>query len=226
MGEGRRRGALPTAVATIATVMVGMLPAHIADATPGPCASVRNVVLPDDPTTLEMVQVEVLKCVRQLQLERYGAKNKQQCVKFANDLMSILRPAHKDKVVGQSAPYTAGHFAVALRSRKLLFDRDDATGLPLKPAQLGSRAAFVWWDTRGTDAGHVGVYIGGGLFVDDYVAFEVGKLSAKEMARITDPSRWAWSVAPKRQTRVPWPEGHWPRQRVNDGFSIVRVRGG
>ena len=196
------------------------------EAAPGPCAAVRNAVLPDDPTTLAMVQVRILECARDLQLHRYGKANKQQCVRFANDLMNILRPAHKDKVIGQSAPYTAGHYASALRSRKLMFDRDEQTGLPLRPDDLRSRAAFVWWDTQQKESGHVGVYIGGGLFVDEYVAYELGKLTNREMNEITDPSRWAWSVAPKKQVRVPWPEGHWPRWRVHDGFSVVRVRGG
>ena len=226
MGEGRRRGALPIAFAAFAATITGVLPAGVTHANPGPCASVRNVVLPDDPTTLAMVQVEILKCVRQLQVDRYGAKNKQQCVQFANDLMNILRPAHKAKVVGQSAPYNAGHYASALRSRGLLIPRDEKTGLPVSPDSLGSRATFVWWDTRDTAAGHVGVYIGGGLFVDEYVAYEIAKLTSRQMNEIVDPSRWAWSVAPKKQVRVPWPEGHWPRWRVHDGFSIVRVRGG
>jgi hypothetical protein len=226
MGEGRRRGAVPFVITVMTTTMFGIVHARIADAKPGPCASVRNIVLPDDPTTLAMVQVRILECVRDLQLHRYGKKNKQQCVQFANDLMNILRPAHKDKVIGQSSPYTAGHFATALRARKLMFERDEKTGLPVRPGELRSRATFIWWDARDKGSGHVGVYVGGGLFVDEYVAYELAKLSDRDMAEITDPSRWAWSVAPRKQVRVPWPEGHWPRWRVHDGFSVVRVRGG
>lgn len=212
--------------AGLVSLVLGFLPSGTVGAASSPCAGVRNVVLPEDPTTLAFVQLRILACVRDLQLNRYGSANKQQCVRFANDLMNVLRPAHKDKVVGQSPPYSAGHFASALRARGLLFSRDEKTGMPTAPRLLGSRAAFVWWDSRDKESGHVGVYIGGGLFVDEYVAFEMAKLSNKEFAAITDPSRWAWMVAPIKQTKVPWPEGHWPRQRVHDGFSLVRVRGG
>jgi cell wall-associated NlpC family hydrolase len=90
---------------------------------------------------------------------------------------------------------------------------------------MKSRPVFVWWDTSQKREGHVGVYIGGGLFVDAYVGYELAKLTAAEMNAVTDPSRWSWSVLPQPQKHVPWPEGHWPRQRVNDGFSTVRVRG-
>lgn len=196
-----------------------------ASAKPGPCASVRNVVLPGDDLGLRIVQTRILECVRDLQIHRFGRKNKQQCVGFANALMNILRPAHKERVVGQSAPHSAGHFAEALRRRRLLFARDEKTGLPTKSDDLGSRAAFIWWDTNQKADGHVGVYIGGGLFVDSYVAYELGKLTDAQMRAITDPSLWSWSVTPAPQRRVPWPEGFWPRQRVNDGYSVVRVRG-
>jgi hypothetical protein len=194
-------------------------------AKPGPCPSVRNVVLPDDGYALAQVQLKILACARHLQLTRFGRENKQECVAFANALMNILRPAMKDRVVGQSRPHNAGNFTEALRWRKLLFTRDESTGLPARPRDLASRPAFVWWDTNQKTDGHVGVYIGGGLFVDSYVGFELAKLSNDEMAEITDPSRWSWTVKPGPQRRVPWPEGHWPRERVNDGFSVVRVRG-
>jgi hypothetical protein len=155
----------------------------------------------------------------------FGRENKVQCVSFANALMDILRPAMKERIVGQSRPHTAGNFTVALRARKLLFARDEASGMPRRLVDTKSRAVFVWWDTSQKTDGHVGVYIGGGLFVDSYVGYELAQLSDKEMARIADPSRWAWTVKPGPQRRVPWPEGHWPRQRVNDGYSVVRVRG-
>lgn len=193
--------------------------------TSNPCAVVRNVVLPPDGFVLDLVQLRILECARHLQLVRFGRGEKQQCVAFANALMDMLRPATRTRIIGQSRPHSAGNFAVALKSRQLLFGRDEKTGLPVRPAELRSRPVFVWWDTNEKTDGHVGVYIGGGLFVDSYVGYELGKLSDKEMAGITDPSRWSWTVKPGPQRRVPWPEGHWPRQRVNDGYSIVRVRG-
>lgn len=194
-------------------------------AKPGPCPSVHNVELSNDSDVLRETQLKILACARHLQRTRFGKENKQHCVAFANALMDILRPGMKHRVVGQSRPYSAGNFAVALRWRKLLFARDESTGLPVRPADLGSRPALIWWDTYQKTDGHVGVYIGGGLFVDSYVGFELAKLSNEEMAAITDPSRWSWTVKPGPQRRVPWPEGHWPRERVNDGFSVVRVRG-
>lgn len=209
--------------AATAVVPVGGGPVF---AKPGPCPSVRNVELSDDTFVLRETQLKILACARHLQRTRFGKENKQQCVPFANALMDILRPGMKHRVVGQSRPYSAGNFTVALRRRKLLFARDETTGLPLRPADIGSRPAFIWWDTSQKTDGHVGVYIGGGLFVDSYVGYELAKLSDVEMGKITDPSRWSWAVKPGPQRRVPWPEGHWPRQRVNDGFSVVRVRGG
>jgi len=194
--------------------------------TTNPCVSVRDIELPSDEFSLNLTQIEILECVRHLQLVTFGKDNKQQCVPFANALMNVLRPAMRERVVGQSAPHTAGRFTEALRQRKLLFARDEVTGLPVRPSQTRSRPVFIWWDTSQKVDGHVGVYIGGGLFVDAYVGYELAKLSAKEMRAITDASRWSWSATPKPQTRVPWPEGHWPRQRVNDGYSVVRVRGG
>ena len=190
-----------------------------------PCTAVRDVILPSDDLGLAVTQLRILECARSLQLRKFGKNNKQQCVGFANALMDILRPGLKDRIIGQSAPHTAGRFAEALRVRKLLFQRDETTGMPLNPADTRSRPVFVWWDTSQKSDGHVGVYIGGGLFVDAYVGYELAKLSDREMSEITDPARFSWAVKPGPQRRVPWPEGHWPRQRVNDGYSVVRVRG-
>ena len=221
MSRGRRRVGFVLAVVLACTLQ----PAANVSAKPGPCLSVRNVELSDDPFLLRETQLRILACARHLQRVRFGRENKQQCVAFANALMDILRPAMKERVVGQSRPHNAGNFTVALRIRKLLFARDEASGLPQRPADTGSRPVFVWWDTSQKADGHVGVYVGGGLFVDSYVGYELAQLSDDEMAKITDPSRWSWMVKPGPQRRVPWPEGHWPRQRVNDGFSVVRVRG-
>ena len=185
----------------------------------------RDVVLPADAELRREVQLGILACARHLQITRFGRENKQECVAFANALMTILRPATADRVIGQSAPFTAGRYTEALRMRRLLFPRDEKTGRPARPRDTRSRPVFVWWDTTGKRDGHVGVYIGDDLFVDAYVAYELAKLSNQQMTAITDPSRWTWSLSPTRQTRVKWPEGHWPRQRVNDGFSVVRVRG-
>ncbi|MEY2969463.1 MAG: hypothetical protein RIQ64_2090 [Actinomycetota bacterium] len=214
---------LSTCVALVA--VVGIPFASRVAAKPGPCSSVRNVELPDDGFLLRETQLRILACARHVQRVRFGRENKQQCVPFANALMDILRPAMKNRVIGQSRPHSAGNFTLALRARKLLFARDEATGLPRRVSELGSRAVFVWWDTGQKNEGHVGVYIGGGLFVDSYVGYELAQLSDAEMSNITDPTRWSWTVKPGPQRRVPWPEGHWPRQRVNDGYSVVRVRG-
>lgn len=210
-----------------AAVICGVcLPARTVEgASASPCAIVRNIELPSDAFSLNLMQLRILDCARHLQLHEFGTGEKQQCVPFANALMNVLRPAMRGRVVGQSVPYTAGHFTEALRQRKLLFARNEVTGLPVRRSDIKDRPVFIWWDASQKADGHVGVYIGGGLFVDAYVAYELAKLSAKEMRAITDASRWSWSVSPKPQTRVPWPEGHWPRQRVNDGFSVVRVRG-
>lgn len=212
-------------VALVAACGLCVLATPSSAAQTNPCAAVRNVDLPSDGLGLNLIQIRILECVRHLQVYKFGKDNKQQCVAFANELMNVLRPAMRRRVIGQSMPHTAGRFAELLRQRKLLFERDAMTGLPLRPTETGSRPVFIWWDTSQKAEGHVGVYIGGGLFVDAYVGFELAKLSAKEMQAITDASRWSWSVAPKPQMKVPWPEGHWPRQRVNDGFSVVRVRG-
>ena len=224
----RRRGvttALRLSTCVTLLTIVGTPFASRVAAKPGPCASVRNVELSDDGFLLRETQVRILACARHIQRVRFGRENKQQCVPFANALMDILRPGLKDRVIGQSRPHSAGNFTVALRARKLLFARDEATGLPRHASELGSRSVFVWWDTGQKTDGHVGVYIGGGLFVDSYVGYELAQLSDAEMANITDPTRWSWTVKPGPQRRVPWPEGHWPRQRVNDGYSVVRVRG-
>lgn len=219
----RRKSALAVVIATVCGLCVH--PASVDAAPTSPCSIVRNIELPSDAFSLNLIQLRILECARHLQLYSFGRDEKQQCVPFANALMNVLRPALRGRVVGQSAPYTAGHFTEALRGRKLLFARDEVTGLPVRPSDIKDRPVFIWWDTSQKADGHVGVYIGGGLFVDAYVAYELAKLSSKEMQSIADASRWSWSVAPRPQTRVPWPEGHWPRQRVNDGFSVVRVRG-
>lgn len=195
------------------------------EASANPCASVRNVELPSDDFGLVIIQTRILACVRHIQIHRFGKENKQQCVAFANALMDVLRPGLKNRIIGQSAPHTAGRFTEALRARRLLFARDEASGMPLHPADTKSRPVFIWWDTAQKTDGHVGVYIGGGLFVDAYVGYELAKLSDSEMNAVTDPARFSWAVKPGPQRRVPWPEGHWPRQRVNDGYSVVRVRG-
>ena len=218
-----RRSVLAAAIAVASGLCTHTVPA--AAVAPNPCAAVRDVELPSDDFGLNLIQLRILECARHLQLYTFGKDDKQQCVPFANALMNVLRPAMRGRVVGQSAPHTAGRFTEALRQRKLLFARDEVTGLPLRPSETRSRPVYIWWDTSQKIDGHVGVYIGGGLFVDAYVGYELAKLSTKEMQAITDASRWAWSVAPKPQTKVPWPEGHWPRQRVNDGYSVVRVRG-
>lgn len=221
MSRGRRFITVVLAIVAVSVVQ----PTPSASAKPGPCPSVRNVQLSNDAFLLRETQLRILACARHLQRVRFGRENKQQCVSFANALMDILRPAMKERVIGQSRPHSAGHFTAALRVRKLLFARDEVSGLPQRPADLGSRPVFVWWDTNQKTDGHVGVYIGGGLFVDSYVGFQLAQLSDDEMVAITDPSRWSWTVKPGPQKRVPWPEGHWPRQRVNDGYSVVRVRG-
>lgn len=218
-----RRSALVAAILAASGLCIPAAP--VSAVVPNPCSAIRNVELPSDDLGLNVIQLRILECVRHLQLYTFGKDNKQQCVPFANALMNVLRPAMRGRVIGQSAPHTAGHFTDALRQRKLLFARDEVTGLPLRPSETKSRPVFIWWDMSQKTDGHVGVYIGGGLFVDAYVGYELAKLSTKEMQAITDASRWAWSVAPKPQTKVPWPEGHWPRQRVNDGYSVVRVRG-
>ena len=209
----------------LAVASLILVPSGASEAAVDPCRAVRNVDLPRDELGLAIVQTRILHCVRHLQLYKFGKNDKQQCVIFANAVMDVLRPAMRSRVVGQSAPHTAGRFAEALRQRRLLFSRDEVTGLPERPAETKSRPVYIWWDTSQKSDGHVGVYIGGGLFVDAYVGFELAKLSTRQMNAISDPSRWAWSVSPAPQTKVPWPEGHWPRQRVNDGYSVVRVRG-
>lgn len=219
-----RRG---SALAVLIAVVSGLCThtGSVVAAPTSPCAIVRNIELPSDDFSLNLIQLRILECARHLQLYTFGKKEKQQCVPFANALMNVLRPAMRGRVVGQSAPYTAGRFTEALRQRRLLFARDEETGLPVRQSDTKDRPVFIWWDASQKVDGHVGVYIGGGLFIDAYVAYELAQLSAKEMQSITDASRWSWSVVPKPQTRVPWPEGHWPRQRVNDGYSVVRVRG-
>ena len=219
----RRKSALAVLIAVVSGLCAH--PGSVVAAPTSPCAIVRNIELPSDDFSLNLIQLRILECARHLQLYTFGKKEKQQCVPFANALMNVLRPAMRGRVVGQSAPYTAGRFAEALRQRRLLFARDEVTGLPVRQSDTKDRPVFIWWDTSQKVDGHVGVYIGGGLFIDAYVAYELAQLPAKEMQAITDASRWSWSVSPKPQTRVPWPEGHWPRQRVNDGFSVVRVRG-
>lgn len=220
----RQTGRVVVCIAfAVAAVALGSAEPGLAK--PSPCAKVRNVELPSDELGLTIIQRQILACVRHLQVHVFGKDNKQQCVPFANALMDVLRPAQRNRVVGQSRPHTAGHFTEALRARGLLFARDDKTGLPVDPSDLRSRPAFIWWNEVGKPNGHVGVYIGGGLFVDSYVGFELGRLSAREVNAIVDPAKWSWSVTPGPQTDVPWPEGHWPRQRVNDGYSVTRVRG-
>ena len=218
---GRGRSTMLVAIALV--VLSPLVPVTwgaeaTARAKADPCRGLRGVSLPvDDADALERVQRRIVKCAAHLHETGFGLEEKAQCVPFAYALMDRLR---SPEMRYSSGGDTAGAY----------FARLESLGQTSIPARTGrpkkeKRPLFVWWQD-GLDEGHVGVYIGGDLFVDSQSAF----LMAKHDLSPKDPAAVAWNLRkPTEQaTLMRYVNRPWPRRSPAgpDGYSSARVNGG
>lgn len=183
-----------------------------------PCRGLRGVSLPvGDGEALERVQRRIVKCAAHLHETGFGLEEKAQCVPFAYALMDRLR---SPEMRYSSGGDTAGAY----------FARLESLGQTSMPARTGrpkkeKRPLFVWWQ-EGLAEGHVGVYIGGDLFVDSQSAY----LMAKHGLSPKDPAAVAWNLRKptERITLTKYVNRPWPRRSPAgpDGYSSARVNGG
>ena len=215
MGERRRRSWLMPAVVLLAVWPTDQVSAR---GTVDPCRGLEGVTLPDDdPEALVQVQRRIIRCAAHLHETGFGLAEKAQCVPFAYALMDRLRPPQKRYSSGGD---TAGAYFGHLKSL-------DQTSQPEKKGRpkKQKRPLFVWWQ-QGLDQGHVGVYIGGDLFIDSQAAYLIAKydLSTK------NPAAAAWNVKSPNDTHVftRYIQRPWPRRSpsIPDGYSSARVNGG
>jgi hypothetical protein len=183
-----------------------------------PCRGLEGVALPDnDPVRLEKVQRNIIRCAAHLHETGFGLEEKAQCVPFAYALMDRLR---SPQVRYTSGGDTAGAYFVRLES----LDEMSKPGKKGRPKKQ-KRPLFVWWN-EGLDQGHVAVYIGGNLFIDNQAAYLIAKydLSTK------NPKAVAWNVESPNDTHplTRYVRRPWPRRSpsIPDGYSSARVNGG
>lgn len=183
-----------------------------------PCRGLVGITLPDnDPAQLMTVQRRIIRCAVYLHETGFGLEEKAQCVPFAYALMDRLRPPH---VRYSSGGDTAGVYFGRLKSLDQT-SQPDKKGRPKKQ----KRPLFVWWQ-QGLEQGHVGVYIGGELFIDSQAAY----LIAKHDLSTRNPAAVAWNVKSPNDTHAltPFVRRPWPRRSpsIPDGYSSARVNGG
>lgn len=183
-----------------------------------PCLGLRGIELPvDQPEELAAVQVRIIRCASYVQRVDYGNKGKVQCVRFAYLLMDKLREPGQRLFSGGD---TAGAY----------FARLDSSGKTTKPQADGrpkdqSKPLYVWWN-RNMAQGHLGVWIGGDLYIDSQSAL----LVVTHKLPIKDPTLAAWSISTPRAQKTlgryigrPWPRNS---PSIPDGYSTARVNGG
>jgi hypothetical protein len=199
-------------------VGLGPSPNALARKSIDPCRGLGGVTLPDnDPVRLEKVQRNIIRCAAHLHETGFGLEEKAQCVPFAYALMDRLR---SPQVRYTSGGDTAGAYFVRLESLDEM-SKPDKKGRPKKQ----KRPLFVWWN-EGLDQGHVAVYIGGNLFIDNQAAYLIAKydLSTK------NPKAVAWNVESPNDTHplTRYVRRPWPRRSpsIPDGYSSARVNGG
>ena len=183
-----------------------------------PCSGLRGIELPvDKPEELAVVQSRIIDCASYVQRVDYGNRGKVQCVAFAYLLMDKLREPGQRLVSGGD---TAGTY----------FARLDSSGKTTKPLANGrpkdqSKPLYVWWN-RNMLRGHVGVWIGGDLYVDS----ESALLVVTHKLQIEDPTLAAWSISTPRAQKIlgSYVRRPWPRNSpaIPDGYSTARVNGG
>jgi len=183
-----------------------------------PCSGLRGIELPvDKPEELAVVQSRIIDCASYVQRVDYGNRGKVQCVAFAYLLMDKLREPGQRLFSGGD---TAGTY----------FARLDSSGKTTKPLANGrpkdqSKPLYVWWN-RNMLRGHVGVWIGGDLYVDS----ESALLVVTHKLQIEDPTLAAWSISTPRAQKIlgSYVRRPWPRNSpaIPDGYSTARVNGG
>jgi len=198
---------------------INMIPASSAWAAPlkNPCKGLQGVRLPDsDQNALKEVQIRILKCAARIHKEQFGLKEYAQCVPFAYALMYVLHNSHPK--VSSSGDTAAGYFQRLQALKKAIPAMVNA-----RPKNQ-TRPLFVWWKDN-MQFGHVGVYIGGDLFIDSQGAF----LLATERVRVTQPRKSAWNIRqPRRQIAFSQIiQRPWPRRipAKPDGYSVTQVNG-
>jgi len=108
--------------------------------------------------------------------------------------------------------------------------RLDSSGKTTKPLANGrpkdqSKPLYVWWN-RNMERGHLGVWIGGDLYVDS----ESALLVVTHKLPIKDPTLAAWNISTPRSQKIlgSYVRRPWPRNSpsIPDGYSTARVNGG
>jgi len=207
------------ALALLFSLGINMIPISGASAAPtkNPCKGLQGVRLPDsDQNALKEVQIRILKCAARIHKEQFGLKEYAHCVPFAYALMYVLHHSHPK--VSSSGDTAAGYFQRLQALKKAIPAMENAR------SKNQTRPLFVWWKDN-MEFGHVGVYIGGDLFIDSQGAF----LLATQRVRITQPRKSAWHISqPRRQIAFSQIiQRPWPRRipAKPDGYSVTQVNG-
>ncbi len=220
------RPTLPTTT-TIKPIQAG---GSALTATPSPkeaCELVRDVKLPNDSVMLAAVQMNIVRCALHV-YNQQGRNQGIQCVPFAFALIKILNPSISNNrlpVKNGRNFFTADEGLGVLRKNKKLLPTQASTGMPVSST---TRPILVWWSSEGITGGHVGVYIGNGLFLDNKAATWIAEYEGR-LSTAVKPFRFAWTTRNVKQTEALWiqegrsPASFWPRNKINDGYSLWSV---
>ena len=210
------RKSLVVVGAVVALVGLGSGSANAAQRTP--CSGLQGIRLPvDKPVELKRVQVRIIRCAKHVQKVEFGNRDDVQCVAFAYALMEKLAPPLPKYSSGGD---TAGLYFLRLKAAAKITKPLDG-GRPKNQR----KPSLIWWSQNMT-LGHVGVYIGGDLYIDSQAA----ELVAKKNLPMTNPKLVAWNLGKSRSQvafrdfiRRPWPRG---TPQTPDGYSLAKVNGG
>ena len=200
------------------------------------CEAVKNQPFPTTEPAFTNYQMAAVRCALflqdkmyiQRQLVRNGKRVPKNCVTFAYTLMAVLRPSALKSISHKNT--TANDYITALKSKRLFsISIDNSTGRP-KPEPTAP--VFLWWPSnKNNAAGHVAVYIGNGLFLDN-VAADAISLSKAKLNPNSRALNWAWSTNVLGQRFVNWDSitgykwirgGFWPTRSAAAGSSTSAV---
>ena len=198
--------------------LMGLAPGVVDAAKRTPCSGLQGVRLPvDQPAELKRVQVRIIRCAKHVQKVEFGNRADVQCVPFAYALMEKLAPPLPKYSSGGD---TAGLYFLRLKAAAKIAKPLDG-GRPKNQR----KPSLIWW-SENMELGHVGVYIGGDLYIDSQAA----ELVAKKNLSTTNPKLVAWNLGKSRSQvafreyiRRPWPRG---TPQTPDGYSLAKVNGG
>lgn len=183
-----------------------------------PCSGLQGIRLPvDQPAELKRIQTRIIRCAKHVQKVEFGNSDTVQCVPFAYALMEKLAPPLPKYFSGGD---TAGVYFLRLKAAAKV-----VTPLENGRPKNQRKPSLVWW-SKNMELGHVGVYIGGDLFLDSRAAH----LVAKNNLPTKNPKLAAWNIAKSNKQvafrnyiQRPWPRG---TPQTPDGYSLAKVNGG